>query len=187
MRLIMEQVLFKIAQVFAQENIQWGIGGSLLLKHYDLVKQARDIDIIIDKKDIDKALNLLDMMAERQAIPEKKEYLTEHFYVYAMENISIDIMVNFRIRHHKGNYDFIFDKHSIVKSQEEGQPMLAYTRLEDWLVAYALMEGRQAKVEMIRSYFERQGGANKLLLNRALEQELPEGIQSIIKQVLAYS
>lgn len=181
----MESVLKKMSAKLNDNDILWGIGASLVLKSYGLVEESHDIDIIIAPSDINRALEVLDSIGTRQEVPLKKEYKTEHFYVYDIDGISIDVMSSFRITHSKGVYEFILDEKAITRVDIIDGIPIPYTGLEDWFVAYSLMIGRGKKVEMIRDYLSMHGCMDPELLVRALDQSLPKRLTDDIRMFLA--
>lgn len=180
----MDDLVRNLAKVLNSHGTFWGIGGSYLLKAYGIVEEVQDLDIIVAEEDLIKALASLDSIAKRQFIPMKKEYKTRHFFVYSYKGLSIDVMSGFRIEHSQGVYEFMFDETSIVKKKDKDGVILPFTSLEDWLIAYKLMRGRQAKVEMIEKYLKSEGISHKNLLERDLKQELPQEIKDYIKSIL---
>ena len=180
----MDKVLEKLARSFGGENISWGLGASFLLLEYGLVEKAQDIDIIVSSEDIERAILVLDSMAKRIEIPLKEEYSTGKFLVYELDGVSIDVMTSFRIKHSEGVYEFIFDELSIVGHVESNGETIPLTSLEDWLVAYDLMPGRESKVELIKKYLMQNGVRNPELLSRSLDQPLPGKTRRLVKKML---
>ena len=180
----MDDIVLTIAKALNTSNILWGIGGSYLLKAYGIVEEVHDLDILVAEKDIDKAIQVLDTIANRTSIPMKKEYKTKHFYVYSYAGLSIDVMSGFRITHPSGIYEFILDEQAIVERRKMNGIMLPYTSLEDWLISYKLMKGRGSKVAVIENYLNTQGIAHKKLLERNLEQTLPAALRAYIENIL---
>ncbi len=181
----MDDIVVDLAQVLNENHILWGIGGSYLLKSYGILEDVHDLDILVSEKDIDKTLEILDSIGERKTIPIKNEYTTRHFHVFSYKGLSLDIMSGFRIKHVDGVYEFILDNKAIVKREIRQGISIPYTSLEDWLIAYKLMKGRQEKVEMIESYLHTHGIGNLDLLKRNLSQDLPVEIRVYIEKLLA--
>lgn len=180
----MDDVVTSLAKILNKENITWGIGGSYLLKEYGIVDEVHDLDIIIAEDDVIKTIEILNSIAERKTIPVKNEYRTKHFHVYVYRGVSIDVMSTFRIEHTEGVYEFLLDDQSIVLMQQRQGVIIPFTSLEDWLIAYKLMNGREEKVELIENYFRLEGLNHKELLERTIDQELPEVIKAYIRSIL---
>ena len=180
----MDDIVLSLAKELNSSNILWGIGGSYLLKAYGIVEEVHDLDIIVATEDILKAIQVLDTIAEQKSIPVKDEYKTKHFSVYSYEGLSIDVMSTFRIEHLAGIYEFVFDELSIVERRRVNGIELPLTSLEDWLIAYKLMRGRESKVEMIENYLDSEGIIHKSLLHRNLKQQLPSEVKLYIKKLL---
>ncbi|MBP2028660.1 hypothetical protein J2Z35_002490 [Acetoanaerobium pronyense] len=182
----MENVLLKLGKELNKNDIKWGIGGSLLLKKHLLIDSANDIDIIVSAKDINKAVDILDKLAIRMPVPIKKEYSTKHFFQYKLDGVSIDVMSQFTINHECGSFEFIFDEKSTPDSVKIGDIELPYTSLEDWLIAYMLMVGRENKVKLIWDYFINNGISYPELIERALKLQIPESIKNRLLELLNY-
>lgn len=180
----MDDIVQSLAKALNSSNILWGIGGSYLLKAYGIVDEVHDLDIIIAAEDIPKAIQVLDTIAERKSIPIKDEYKTKHFSVYSYEGLSIDVMSTFRIEHIAGIYEFVLDELSIVERRQVNGIEIPFTSLEDWLIAYKLMRGRDSKVEMIENYLDSKGISHKSLLQRNLKQKLPSEVKVYIMKLL---
>jgi hypothetical protein len=180
----MDDIVLSLAKVLNSHNILWGVGGSYLLRIYGIVEQVHDLDIIIAPKDIAKAVQVLDSIAQRKAIPVKKEYKTKYFYVYSYGGLSIDVMSRFRIEHSEGVYEFVMDELSIVEHKNIDGTLVPLMSLEDWLIAYTLMKGRSSKVKMIEKYLISHGIGHRDLLERILDQRLPAQVQIYINKLL---
>ncbi len=160
-------------------HAQWGIGGSLVLKHHGLIQNARDIDLLVSEADIDRVVARIDALAQRQEAPISETCKSAHFYNYLYKGISIDVIAGFTIYHTEGAYIFPVDAKAI-SMHALGDTRLPYTSLEDWFIAYTLMPGREAKASMLFEYLQRQGVVRRDLLKRSLLQPLPEALRSKI-------
>jgi hypothetical protein len=174
----------RLGRRFNEVGVQWAVGGSCLLKVYGIVDQVGDIDLLVAYQDINQVLLIMDEICYRKEIPIKSEYETAAFYVYECDQISIDIMANFRVRHEDGVYEFIFDDQSIVYKEELNGVEIPYTSLEDWLVAYDVMINRERKVKMIKDYFTSHPVVHRTLLERNRNQEIPTHTKRIIDEIL---
>lgn len=179
-----EKILNILGRRFNEVGIHWAVGGSCLLKVYGIVDQVGDIDLLFAYQDITQVLLIMDEICYRKEIPIKSEYETAAFYVYECDQISIDIMANFRIKHEDGVYEFIFDDQSIVYREELYGVEIPYTSLEDWLVAYDVMINRESKVKMIKDYFISHPAVHRTLLERNREQEIPAHTKQLINEIL---
>ncbi len=180
----MKKTLFILANALNNDGICWGIGGSLLLNKYGLVDQVNDIDIIVSQSDIDRAVNILDRIAMRIPAPIKEEYGTKYFYHYLLNEIDIDVMSRFIIKHDSGSYEFPFDEGSITCITKIENIELPYMSLEEWLIAYMLMPHREQKVSSIWNYLKKNGILYPDLLEKAFVQQLPQNIERKLKELL---
>lgn len=177
-------VLVKIGENFNNANILWGVGGSLLLKKYNLIQKVNDIDIIVDYKDINKVIQIMNDLGEFKETKPQINYGTKKFLEYTIDGIDIDIMSVFIIKNPSFQYEFYFDKRSITNHDKIGHTIIPYTSLEDWYVAYMLMEGREEKTLLIEEYLYKNGIKHKELIERAIKQDIPLDEKDRIKKLI---
>ncbi|GFP78408.1 nucleotidyltransferase [Clostridium fungisolvens] len=168
--------LYYIADELNKKKVRWMIGSSVLLYFHGIVSSPNDIDIVIDEKDIMKVKDIFDTIGTEQAKEKKYPYLTEYFYTYIVRDTSVDIMCNFGVAHHYGDYRLKIDEAAIVEYRKIDEVILPLSSLEDWYVLYQLMPGRENKVDMIEKYLVKNGVNHYELLKRALTQPLPESV-----------
>lgn len=180
----MREVIRQIAAKLNEANINWGIGGSFMLREYGLADEVHDLDLVIAKEDIEKAIVILDSIAIRDDIPLKTEYVTKYFITYKLDDVDIDVMSSFRVKHDKGIYEFIMDDKSITKTLDFDGEFIPLTSLEDWLIAYHIMIGRDVKVGLIKDYFVKNGVGYPELLVRMKDQVLPNETLALIDEML---
>ncbi|QUH24665.1 hypothetical protein [Serpentinicella alkaliphila] len=182
----MKGALIKIAKELNEKQILWALGGSLVLKHYNLVGAPKDIDIFVHEKDLDSVIKVMETMGENTEVLGKGLYTTKYFYKYVVNNVNVDIMSGFGIRHEAGIFNYNFDETSIVDRIKYREVNIPLTSLEDWFVIYQLIPNRDEKVELIEQYFNSVGNVNKNVLGNYLEYNLPskvkERIVSLIKE-----
>ncbi len=181
----LQTVLLNIAMLFNDHNIKWALGGSLMLYYFKLVDDARDIDIIIAEKDISRAMGAINRIAKPIEVVQKKEYLTTYFKSFTVDDVDIDIMAGFKIKHSAGVYHFPFKTINITKKISLDSIEIPLSSLEDWYIAYLLMPGRAAKVKLIEDHFKNYGVQLPQLLEDALKQALPTDVQTKIIKLLS--
>lgn len=180
----MKEQLKLIASTLNQESITWGVGASYVLLSYGLVDEVHDIDLIVAVDEIQKSIAALETIGEHTIIPKKDEYHTKHFHVFEIQGVSVDVMSGFRIEHEAGIYEFPFDGSSITRVLDLDGEKVPLSSLEDWLVAYDLMIGREKKVKLIKDYLIKEGVSHPKLLERVMKQELPESTIQLIQEVM---
>ena len=180
----MESILLKIAEHLNKRGVHWGIGGSLLLVRHVLVDTARDIDLIVAESDITAAMDEMAQIGARDVALENPAFISRHFAHYVVEGIDVDMIAGFTIHHATGDYVFPFDDRTITEKASIDGIEIPYTSLEDWLVAYMLMEKREWKADIIWAHLHRYGVNQPELLQRALLQPLPEAVVERIHALL---
>lgn len=166
-------------------NIVWGVGASILLNQFGLIKKPNDIDIFIDIKDIEKADEVLKSISEKKKWEKTATYSTKYFYEYIIDGFDVDVMAGFAVNHINGVFEYTFDHNSISEFKRINGVNIPFTSLEDWYVIYQLIPNREAKVKIIESYLLLNGIKKPLLLERALKGNLPIEVREKIKKILS--
>ena len=170
---VLFQTLSYIGEKLNKENILWGVGASILLNHYDMVNNPKDIDILVALEDIHKVDEILKPLGHKKVRELNDSYSTEYFNEYVINGIDIDVMSGLTLNHEEGKYTQIFDRASIVDKMDVDDVKIPLTSLEDWYIIYQLIPGREHKVSLIENYLLQNGVKNPMLLQRALKCALP--------------
>ncbi|MBB6713422.1 hypothetical protein [Clostridium gasigenes] len=180
----MFDTLRDIGEKLNEGGILWGLGASMLLNHYGFIDKPKDIDILVDVKNIEKADKILKSMGEKRLWEKSDNYSTEYFYEYVINGFEVDVMSGLRINHSEGIYKYIFDEKSISKTIQIHDIDIHLTSLEDWYFIYQLIPNREIKVNMIEDYLLLNGIKKPELLDRALTGDLPNEVRCNIKRLL---
>jgi len=185
----MIQTLVKIANELNKLNVNWGLGGSLLLFQYGLTDKAHDLDIMVELKDYKIADAVLSSLGIKLKNREEKSpvYLTEHFNEYVVDGIDIDLMAGFQILHEYGIYRYAFDELSTPESKWIDGTKINYATLEDWYVLYQLISHGPLKANAIEQHLFKEGIKHPILLERALRGNLPDSVKNRIEGLLYQS
>jgi hypothetical protein len=146
-KLMIKNALLNIASVLNENNVNWGLGGSLLLYLSGIETSVADIDIVIDEND----MNKIEMIVKDYDHIEKQKtdiYQTERFYSVSFKGIDIDLMVGFKISNRNSVYSFPTGKKLVDKSIIIDGTVINLCSLKDWLEAYTAMK-RKNKIELI--------------------------------------
>ncbi|MGI1805524.1 nucleotidyltransferase domain-containing protein [Exiguobacterium sp. TDN 0502] len=104
----LEEALAYIVKAFQQEQIRFGIGGSLLLAHHGLPVTPRDIDVVVTLEDAERAIRLLAEMGTVVEQDETSLYATQVFQEFIIKGIDVDLMSGLQIRHDEGIFVYPF-------------------------------------------------------------------------------
>jgi len=165
------KVLAYIGNELNTADITWGVGASVLLRQYDLIDEAHDIDLIIALEDIDQADAILKTLGRKKEWEKSDHYSTQHFYEYTIEGVDVDVMSGLALNHEDGTYNFLFDKTSIAQYHIVDDISIPFMSLEDWYVIYQLIPQREEKVSIIEAYLKQYGTSHRKLLARALDHD----------------
>ena len=173
----LQEVLAYIVKALQQEQIRFGIGGSLLLAHHGLPVTPRDIDLVVALEDAERAVQVLSEMGTVVEQDETSLYATQVFQEFIIEGIDVDLMSGLQIRHDEGIFVYPFAEQTINETE------LPFMSLVDWYVIYQLIPGREQKVAMIEHYLAEQE-ADRERLKQLRRLNLPQVVRNRIDQWL---
>ncbi|MBP2079078.1 hypothetical protein [Oceanobacillus polygoni] len=176
--------LIKIGKQLNKNNIEWAVGGSLLLQHYHLIDSPNDIDVLVAEKDVERIKDAMGQVGKRQMASTKDPFRTTYFYRYEVDGVGVDVMGNFAIEHDQGTYQLLFDANHIAEKKNIHGVSIPLAALEDWFVLYQLIPNKQEKAIRIEKYFRTNRVTRPDLLHKALNQPLPIGVRESMKHIL---
>lgn len=144
---IILQTFLPFANILNNNDITWALGGSLLLALQGYSTTVNDIDILIIPEDKERLLELLKPFTYNTKQP-NSQYDTVDFYCVTYHNITIDIMIDFRVITDTGIFIFPFSKNTQLQSILIDQTTLYLSSIQDWKQAYIAMN-RTDKIDLI--------------------------------------
>lgn len=180
----MIKTLAKIGEKLNSENIIWGVGGSMLLSFYGLIKNPNDIDIVVSLDDITVAEKVLDSIGSKTIIPESSNYSTEYFYKYIVDKVKLDVMSGFKLNFYNGFYEYRFDKSSTSDTRKISGADIPLCALEDWYILYQLIPNKEYKASIIEEHLITNGIKNKCILEEVAKSNLPKNAKERIFKLL---
>lgn len=165
-------------------EITWGIAGSLLLYFHNIVNNPNDIDIIVAEDDAVQINKVISTLGEEKKGVPLKTLSNKFFSKYCVDYVDIDIMGGFAIQHAKGIYKLPFNEESIVEHNRINGIDIPLCSLEDWFVLYLLIPNREDKVTMIEEYFNANGIDHPIILEKAIQQRLPDVVEKRVINLL---
>ncbi|MBR3120398.1 hypothetical protein [Oceanobacillus profundus] len=176
--------LIKIGEQLDEKNLEWALGGSLLLNHYRIADSPNDIDLLIAEKDIDPIRYAMSRVGKEKTASRKDPFRTTYFYQYEVDGVGVDVMGNFAIEHDQGIYQLVFDANHIVGRKNIQGVSIPLAALEDWFVLYQLIPNKQEKAKRIEKYLQSNPVTRPDLLHKAMEQPLPFKVRESINAIL---
>lgn len=154
-----KDTLQKIAKIFNENHISWGLGASSMLYFHGLIDTPRDIDLMVDEVDAEKAISLLTPFAsEMQTDDGKGKYATKYFYEMVIDGQPIDVIGGYRILRGQWIYDFPLLKELDLKRVEVEGIEIPLTHIADWYVAYLIMGDPKGRAPVIESHISKMSG-----------------------------
>ena len=141
-------LLKRIAHRFKEEQIEWALGGSMMLYFKKIVPFFDDIDLMIFCSDVDRVRSILLVMGELKPENPKAKYQTKSFMEFIIEGIDVDVMAGFAIVYEGNVVDCSLEKEQIVEMLPLGTESIPLQSPLLWREYYRLMK-RPNKVEMI--------------------------------------
>lgn len=183
-----KNVIKKLAKGLNEIGCTWAIGSSVVLNYYGLVEKPNDIDVLIDAKDAQKVINYMDTIGTYVKLGSKDPFRTEEFFAYMVDDVMVEFMGDFKIQLDDGSiYKFILDKDAIKDNMIIDDVKVNITTLEDWIVAYSVMKDPKKRVPLLNEYFKKHGIKNRSLLERNLNNNLPDSVRANIESMLLNS
>ncbi len=158
--MVFNECSIQLVKLFNQNGIQWAFGGSSLLYYLGIPVEPRDLDVVVAKKDIDKAQQLL-IDSGADFIEEKishDDFLTEKFYTFLWKGMEVDLMAVPGIK--KDDFTFViqFDQKGVWEWVEVMDEKIPLCDPEDWLTYYSMMTNREVRVSQLEGYLKKNKG-----------------------------
>jgi hypothetical protein len=127
-------------------DLQWGIGGSLLLYHLGLPAEPRDLDIVSTLEDFGQINTRLALALGPPTPAPHPSYVSIGFSRFlAGSGVSLDLMAGVRVRTTEGScVDWHFDPQTVTYA--EGLPWMQAT---DWVDLYTIFN-RPEQVDILK-------------------------------------
>lgn len=147
-------VLKKIANELNRMNVTWSLGASMLLYFKGIIKEFKDIDLMVVDKDIDLAIKILNHLGELQTSSLNSKYRTKVFLEYVIDEVDVDVMCGFSIMNKDTLIDCSLNKEQIVEFYDLDGVKIPLQSVSLWRHYYELM-GRDDRVDMIKNSIRR--------------------------------
>ena len=143
------QVLVQLAELFNEHEIQWAVGGSLLLYFKGLVSDFHDLDLMIDEQAGEQVAQLLEPLGTCRPFIPSPAFQTRCFMEFLIEGVEIDVIGGLAIVSEGHVHELPLRSEEIEEGFSlEGQRIPLHS-LRVWEIYYTLM-GRTEKAEILR-------------------------------------
>lgn len=170
MPLPIARLLPDIASVLGARAVRWALGASAMLCLRGFAVTPRDIDLVVDERDIAAADEALRSLGTKAPPRPSGHYGTRFFHQYRAHGVDVDMMAGLAIRTDAGEIDYPFPAQ--CDTVAVGGECVPLCPLEDWYALYLLM-AREQKVQMIEARFAKEP-PNTGLLRKWAARPLPE-------------
>ncbi len=152
----LKRTLLRIARLFNESNITWGIGGSALLDLQRIPVEVHDLDIMVRQVDFMRAYQILDNLGVEHPKQAHFKFRTQLFRTYEIETCQVDLMSGMTILWHDQWHEFIFTKDHIGQVLEVDGVVLFLMKLDDWYQLYHWLD-RPEKIRILEEYAHKVG------------------------------
>jgi hypothetical protein len=170
------ETLKLVGQHLNKENIRWGIGASVMLFAHDIVQTPRDIDILVHIEDVQKTIDTLSILGKLKPRTPSNTCKSKAFYEFTINEIDVEIMGGFTVKHSEGTYIYEFNNNSAPEFIEIDNIQLPLMTVEDWYIIYQVLPNRETKVQMIEEYLSTKGIKYMYHIQRQLNLNLPKNV-----------
>jgi hypothetical protein len=128
-------------------GVNWGIGGSLLLFHLNLVTAPQDLDIVTTPEDFPAICKRLAAFLGSPIKIDHPTYASTHFSRFTSPSgVNLDVMAGIRVRTSGGVKSWEFNPRTVL--MENGLPWM---QPHDWLDLYEMFD-RPERTTVLRDY-----------------------------------
>jgi len=139
-------VVTKLANLLNKEEISWAIGGSLLLSINGIDTSVRDIDIVVDEKDMESLKNLMKNSGFNYVIKGPKPPSNSSMLLsIELDGIEVEFLVGFKV----GKYQYPNGKKLVSETINKDGIDINLCHMEHWLIVYEELN-RQEKIKLIK-------------------------------------
>jgi len=173
-----------IAKSLNKAEILWAVGGSLMLHFCMLEDHPNDIDLFVTYEEVEQVVAFLQEFGTQIHTKEQGSYLTKGFYEFIINGVHVDVISGFRFQSESGVFEYPFDALSVTSFHQLNDVMIPLISIEDWYILYQVIPNRQEKAARIEEFFYKHGITHPYLLQRLMEQPLPEVLRGKVTSLL---
>jgi len=112
--------------------------------------------ILIDASHSDKVKEFMNSIGTYVELPSKSPFKTKEFFGYIVDGIMVEFLGDFKIELENGKfYEFILDECAIKEYMIVDGVSVNLTTLEDWFVAYGVMNDPKKRTPLLKKYFSK--------------------------------
>lgn len=185
------KTLYKIAKCFEKENVMYSFTCSFGLFLQGIVDNFHDFDLLVAPKSFKKVTEILDLIGSKKTYdkdPSRQEHFcSQDFAEYTVDGIDIDVICEFGFTTFDISYIYHFNEAERlwVDMNDLHLPIVCP---EAQMVFYDMMTGwqpqRSFKRDLVKEYLKASGLKNRLILERAIREELPYQVKANIAEML---
>jgi hypothetical protein len=175
-----EEVIENLKDILNKNNIIWGIGGSFLLKIYNLSSVANDLDLWVRPYDLQKVRNIF---REYEEICSEINLPSDLHFKMNYLGTQVDFVAAFIIKPNQNTFDYEISPKDIKLQSYGDTDEIPLTSLEDWYFIYKLLKRNEKAAKIETFLIEHKFNINKIL-SESKKQNLPKYIKKDAKKMV---
>ena len=147
------KVLAALAADLNESDILWAVGGSAMLFLRGIVKEFRDIDLMVCEEDVEVAHAILLRHGKQLPVAEDDRFGSKHYRKYEIDGVEIDLIAGFVVNAEDGQHVCPLLMEEVDGCVDVFDEAVSLHALRTWYQYYTWM-GRADRVKTIEDYFE---------------------------------
>lgn len=177
--------LRKLTEAFDNAGVRWGLSCSAVLFFHGISDHFTDYDIVIDKHDIEKAIEILKEIATEEEAYSKPCFKSDYYGEVVLEGVELDVICVFGVNTFGAHYVYDFDIKYVNFVEIEEDFIVPLIPEEAQWVLYSMMMGwqpqRRFKRDLLTQYLKTTGIKHPEVFEEALNDQLPYWMKAEIK------
>jgi len=175
-----EETIDNLKAILNNNNIVWGIGGSFLLKLYNLSSTVNDLDLWVRPNDLQKVRNIF---REYEEIGSEINLPPDLHFKMDYLGTQVDFVAAFIIKPNQNTFDYEISPKDIQFQSYGDTDEIPLTSLEDWYFIYKLLKRNDKAAKIEKFLIEKKFNINKIL-SETKKQNLPKHIKNDAKKMV---
>ena len=147
------KVLAALAADLNESDILWAVGASAMLFLRGIVREFRDIDLLVCEEDVEQAHEILLRHGKQLPVADDCRFGSHHYRKYEIDGVEIDLIAGFVVNAEDGQHVCPLLVEEVDGCVDVLDQAVSLHSVQAWYQYYAWM-GRADRVKTIEDYFE---------------------------------
>ena len=147
------RVLANLAADLNESDILWAVGASAMLFLRGIMKEFRDIDLLVCEEDVEVAQEILMRHGTQLPTADDSRFDSKHYRKFDVDGVEIDLIAGFVVNGEDGQHVCPLLMEEVDGCVDVLDEAVSLHSLQTWYQYYTWM-GRAERVKTIEEYFE---------------------------------